>query len=124
MLDLKDLKDARQATLSRVLRFLGVDDSFALPEDLGVINATRSKTRTNRLGSVVLSESPAMSSARRLASSLLPSSAKRRVRSMLGSRYEAPVMAPPVRAVLQDALRDDIARFRKLTGMDFAHWDI
>lgn len=121
---LEDLKRDRQETLRRVFRFLGVDDSVTPNNDLGVLNATNTKMRANRLGDLVLSGSPLVSSLRSLAGSLLPATAKLRIRSLLGSKYEDPELSPAVRAVLRNALREDTARFRELTGMAFDEWDI
>lgn len=124
VISLEELKSARQATMRKVFRFLEVDESFEPDSTLGALNTTNAKMRTNRLGELALSGSPLVASLRSLAGGLLPAGMKQRVRSLLGSKYENPQLSPAVREVLKDALRDDINRFRELTGKPFAEWDI
>lgn len=124
VLSLEELKNDRQATMRKAFRFLGVDENVEPDNKVGVVNATSAKMRTNRLGDLVLSGSPLASSLRSLAGSLLPAGAKQRARALLGSKYTDPELSPAVRETLKDALRDDIARFRELTGRPFAEWDV
>jgi Sulfotransferase domain len=124
VISLEEMKRSRANTMRKVFQFLEVDDTFTLPEDVGIANPTASKIRTNSLGNIVLSKSPVLSSLRKFAGSLLPSSAKDRIRSHLGSKHEAPELTPEIRQTLKNALRDDIEKFRELTNMAFDEWDI
>ncbi len=124
VVSLEEMGASRQDTLRRIFRFLEVDDTFTLPTDTGMAHATSSKMRTNAFGNLVLSKSPALASLRRITGRLLPSSIKTRIRSLLGSKHKQPNITPEIRQVLKNALHDDTAKFRELTGMAFEAWDI
>ena len=121
---LEDLKKDRNATLARVFGFLGVDDSFTPPETTAVVNATASKIRTNKLGDLLRSNHPALRSVIGCARKALPRSLKKSARSLTGARQRQPELSPEVRKALQAELRDDIARFRELTGQSFDQWSV
>lgn len=113
---LKEFQSSRQDTLRKIFQFLEVDDTFSIPEGAGIANATRSKMRTNTLGDLVLSRSPVLTSLRSLASSLLPRSAKDRIRSLPGSKHEQPNITSEIHQTLKNALQDnDLSGSKVLT---------
>jgi len=124
VISLEDLKNSRPETLGRIYRFLEIDDSFLPIDSTAVVNRTQTKLRTNLFGDLLLSDSPAVKSLRETTALLLPGSIKARLRSLLGSKQTPPEITPEIRQVLGDALRDDISKFRELTGQSFSQWSL
>jgi len=124
VVSLEDLKNSRQQTLARIYRFLEIDDSFSPIDSTTIVNSTQVKLRTNLIGDLLLSNSPAVKSLRETAAQLLPGSVKTRLRSLMGSKQKPPEITSEIRQVLGNALQDDINRFRELTGQSFSQWSI
>jgi hypothetical protein len=117
VLDQRDLRERRHQTLRQVYAFAGVDPDFVSPGFDQEPNAADTKVRLNKaswwlarhgLVPVRIREPLARSSFARL----------------LGRPFERPELEPPQRDTLIEALRDDIARFRQMTGMAFAGWPV
>jgi hypothetical protein len=112
ILEQDELMNERRETLRKVFRFLGVDEDV-WREGFNV-RRLESSTRWRRtaIGSV--------------AASRLPPKLWRRLRNRrpFAVPFEQPEMDPGLQAELAERLRDDIARFRELTGREFAGWSV
>lgn len=107
-----ELLSDRRETLRRVFGFLGASedvwrDAFSEPR-----LETSARRRRTRLGTVVANRVRVRT--------------WRRVRDRwpFSRPFEHPDMDDGLRAELTELLRDDIARFRELTGRDFGHWSV
>jgi hypothetical protein len=112
----EDLADRRRETLRRVFRFLDVDDRFDNPGFEYELNRTADRRRPTRLGRAVVQAT------RRPLHERYP-----RVRRLLtrpANGLEPPTLDPELQARLAERLRDDVARFRAMTGMAFADWSV
>jgi hypothetical protein len=124
IVDNHDLRWARQATLSSIFSFLGVDPDFRSPrfdEELHTQHELPQLTRTGRK----LLSSPIANAARRM----LP----RRVRKPLyaiahqrlsRANVERQLLPPDLRRRLAEVLREDVERFREFTNRSFDHWSV
>lgn len=116
----EDLRERRLATLQRIFRFLGVDDSFTSPEFDRMSHLTADKRRLRPAGRV-LRESRAM---RRLgqraprAHRTLESA----ITSAFGQKVARPILPPELRAKLTLVFRDDTRRLSDFVGGDQPSW--
>jgi hypothetical protein len=119
----RDLAQRTQATLSEIFAFLGVAPTFASEQFGERLNAKDGKARLSPLGAR-MRESRLAAAGR----GLLPQGARRRLYSAARRGLSREVRRVPlpdaVRGRLADALGDDVADFRALTGRSFAHWSI
>lgn len=112
VLDQSELLDDRRETLRRVFRFLGAREdvwrqAFAEPR-----LETSTRRRRTWLG-VQVARRVKIRTWRRL-----------RDHWPFSRPFEQPVIDAELRAELAELLRDDIARFRELTGREFASWSV
>lgn len=117
VLDQRDLRDRRRQTLRRVFEFAGVDPAFDTPAFDAESNTAAEKLRLNALG-VGLTRLGLMGDSPR---SIFP---YRKLWFVVGRRVERPAVEGALRARLIAALRDDVAHFRELTGLEFADWPV
>jgi hypothetical protein len=122
VLDQRDLREDRAATLDRVFAFVGVGE---LPDRSGlaeVHNAREEKVWLNRfglwLGDLGVAR-PLRDRARRL-----PGPIWRSLRRMASRPPEVPEPDPVLRAELEAYLREDADRLRARTGRSFDHWSL
>lgn len=125
VIDNRDLRDARDRTVSATFSFLGVDPDFTSP---AFDKKFKDRGKTVRMSAVAMAlhdSAPA-----RLGRRLLPRDVReplferaRRVLSPNGGVSQEP-LAPDVRARLEDLFRADAARLRELTGQPFSHWSV
>jgi Sulfotransferase domain len=120
VVDQHDLKHQRAATLQRIFRFVGVDDTFVSAEFTRELNTRQEKRRALA----------AYSAARRAllaaGAKRLPATVRRRAGSGLRSVLSRPLERPELgeRAGLTALLGEEANRLRALTGMDFPHWSV
>ena len=124
IISLESLKGSPEETMRGVFRFLEVDDTCVLPQDFTVFNATKAKFRTNKFGYLLLSKSTPLRQLVSIPRRLLPHELKRRIRPLLSEKQGRPAIESHVRELLKSSLREDINRFRKLTGQEFDQWSI
>jgi hypothetical protein len=124
IISLESLKGSPEETLRGVFRFLEVDDSCVLPQDFTVFNASQAKFRTNKVGHLLLSKSTPLRQLFSIPRRLLPHELKRRIRPLLSEKQDRPAIEPHMLELLKSSLREDINRFRKLTGQTFDSWSI
>jgi hypothetical protein len=120
----EDLRHARLATLSRIYRFLGVDDGWESSSP----TLTREYHRTAewRVGRPALDPIRRTRPYRAL-SSFAPGILKRAVRPLTTRKARnrhRPELPPALRKHLEDGLRDDIRRLPDFLGRDFDGWGI
>lgn len=121
VIDQADLQARRQATLSEIFSFLGVDDAFASPLFEEEFN-TGTEQRTY---------SPLVILHRRLKSTplqKLPRGLRRALRlsaeRAVSSPLDDPALTEPVRARLVEFYAADVERLRALTGKAFPSWSL
>jgi hypothetical protein len=112
VLDQDELLGRRRESLRWVFRFLGIDDGFWHPRFRSLALETANRRRRTPLG-VFLADR-------------LPPRLWRRLRNRAPFSYpfEHTEMDDELRAKLAEALHDDVARFRELTGRRFPNWSV
>lgn len=131
VLSQEELFSDRLGTLRRAFRFLGVDESFRSKEfETAYRQRAADKRAPLAVGTRV--DRLIVSGTRRL-----PPSLRRRAREreiprrlrdgaarVLSRRLESPALSDSLRHRLEDALADDVERFRRLTGRRFESWSL
>lgn len=107
----EELRDARPETLKKVFRFLGIDEDFYDPKYSRLRHQTQRKMRTTRVARI---------------GQRLPERVWSRLedRVTVNEMLDRPEVSDELRAALIARLKDDIDRFRELTGRDFADWSV
>jgi Sulfotransferase domain len=127
---LEELRDERLETLQRVFRFLGVDDSFRLPDSVPVANPSAMRREPRGIARGAERRRGARSLRMRVERPrrLLPAPARHALRSawqhLLMRPTEPPEMNDEVRNGIAEVLREDVERLRALTGNRFEDWSI
>jgi hypothetical protein len=124
IVDDRDLRFEREATLSAIFEFVGVDPDFSSPAFREEHNVRLGgRKRMNKVGQT-LKRSPVAAVARRT----LPPEVKKRVFARARPMFTVPVprqeLPADARSRLADYLSDDVARFRHLAGRSFEHWSV
>jgi hypothetical protein len=122
VVDFDDLAHRRAATLRRVFRYLGVDESFTSPEFERRLNVAASTGAPTRVGAAALKALDAV----------LGETASFRARTYAPRRLVRPLVRPVPRARLDPSARELLAellapeaeRLRALTGQPFAGWSV
>jgi hypothetical protein len=118
----RELREDRRATLQRVFRFLGVDDTFWTPEFDRLHNTREHKLRPSDFG-VWLHDRGAYVPALR-AFTAMPERLSAPARRLLGREIVRPAVDGGLRDELEAALSEDVARLRAFTGRPYEHWSI
>jgi hypothetical protein len=120
VLRLEDLDRSREATLERVFRFLGVDESFRSARFGRVDHRSSEKRRLTSLGRRVRASAPSRALAR------LPAPVARRIARIalrpFSRTVEPPNLTPELRERVVTSLRPDGARLEALLGIDLSTW--
>ena len=123
IVDQEALRFKREDTLRSVFAFLGVEADFASDRFDSELNTRETKLRMTGAG-VRLRGSPVAD----LVRTKVPASVREAVFEVArrGLMRPAPrtLLPADVRARLADALRDDVAQFRELSGLPFDHWSV
>jgi hypothetical protein len=123
IVDNHDLRWARQATLSSIFSFLGVDPDFRSPRFDEELHTQHELAQLTQPGRKLLS-SPIANAARRL----LPRRVRKALYGIAGQRLsrnvERQLLPPDLRRRLGEVLRDDVERFREFTDRPFDHWSV
>jgi hypothetical protein len=118
----EDLKNDRRATLRRVFRYLGVDDSFASWKFALELHDSRWKRRVGALGKAV-ERSTARAPLHRL-----PRIARRPAQKLITMPFSRGVPRPELssdtRRLVAESLREDTRRLREITGLALDHWSV
>jgi hypothetical protein len=118
----EDLLADRVATMSRVFRFLGIDDSFV---DERFTTEHRLRAADKRIPRASLST---LEAAANRATRPLPGRLRWRARSVVrrgtSRRLRRPQLSAGRRRQLEDVLREDIDLLRELTGEAFPKWSL
>jgi Sulfotransferase domain len=123
VLEQADLRDRRAATMRRVFRFLVVDENFEAPELSREHNPTEGP-RPNRAGDAAIALldrafGPSRAAAFRARVPLLL--ARPLMRSLRAPEVQ---LDPGLHAELEEFLRADANRLRRLTGQNFESWSV
>ena len=122
VLDMHELSTSRVATIERTFRFLGVDESYRSPGFESQLNTRRDKKAITKIWPAPVGSSI------RAAGRTLPVPIRRRaapaLRRLLSRSVGTPRLAERTDAALKELLRPEVARFRCLTGMEFATWSM
>lgn len=112
LLEQEELLNDRRATLERVFGFLGAREDVWKPAFNEERLETSTRRRRTRLGVY--------------AANKLSPRWWRKVRDnrLFSKPFEQEPLPDDVRAKLEDELREDAARFRELTGREFAGWSV
>ena len=119
LLATEDLRDDPQATLRRVVDFVGVAP-FQF-DVLSKANVAERRGRSNRVGRLLES-----STAKRIGQRLPRPAVElgKLINARLSTKVERPALDTEKRRELADYLRDDVAQLRALTGMAFEKWSL
>jgi hypothetical protein len=121
VIDQHDLRHARGQTLSRVFRFLGVDDEFQSRVFDVEKNVRADKRRLTRLGAPIWRRAVAPTVSRLPGGTALAEPAKR----MLSRKVtETPTIDLATQDRLRELLEPEVAWLREFTGHDFANWSL
>jgi hypothetical protein len=115
-----NLKRDRVQTLERVYEFLGVDSSWQ-PSHLWEEFQTSSKKRSRRPVDHALRRVPGY---RRLASAAPLSLKQVKYRMTTRKAPPKPTLSDGARREIEDRLRDDVRRLRRLLGEDLGEWEV
>ena len=122
VLDMHELSTSRVATIERTFRFLGVDESYRSPGFESQLNTRRDKKAITRPGQLLLDRAFVP------LGRTLPVGIRHRAAPVLRGLLSRSVGTPPLEertaAALKELLRPEVARFRCLTGMEFATWSM
>jgi hypothetical protein len=119
VVDSHELRTRRRETLARVFRFLGVDESFWADTFAVERNTQPSRRRTLLGAGVFLGSVKVLGKARTYAlARRLPAVAP------FSRPLEPPAADEELRRTLADVFRDDVARLREYTGLEFATWSV
>ncbi len=116
----EELKHARQQTLQRIFRFLGVDESFTSPEFERLRHDSSKQRQKTRAGAVVehvVGQVVGKRSAARLAAR-----APHFTKVPFTRSYTRPLLDESLRAELVEYLRPDVERLREHTGLALDRW--
>jgi len=116
IVDLDELQNHRANTMGGVFRFLGLDDDVARLSFTQTHHVSAAK-RVPTLFARTLSRIPYLNPA---VQASLGASAP----SFLTKKVTRPVVSEELRARLADTLKDDIARFKVVSGKDWAQWKL
>jgi hypothetical protein len=114
----EELAFQRAATLKTIFHFFGVEDSFFSKKMANVKNQSVDKRRMGRVGSLLMAI-PGWTHLDRL-----PAKVKKVLFSPISKPIETPVLEERLKRDLQDFMREDINRFRKMTARSFETWSV
>lgn len=124
ILDDRDLRTKRRATLKSVFSFIGVDPDFDSPrfdEELNIQHGERKRlTRPGQL----LRYSPVADAVRARVPSRMKEPLFEMARRATSVQVRRRSLPPGTRAKVAEALREDADRFRAIAGIPFDHWSI
>jgi hypothetical protein len=121
VLDQQDLRLRRRETLREIFAFLGVDADFWSPS-FDVEHNKRKNVSLNGLGRWLYIHNVLQPVQR--AGGGLPEPVRRAARRAIGPSVPTPTLTDETRAAVVASLRDDIERFRTLTGRPFDSWSV
>ena len=116
VVDQRELRADRRATLRRVFEFAGVDPDFDSPRFEQEVNEAATKFRPHRLAFALIK--------RRVIGPRSRFPDLSRFAFLLGRKVHPPPVGEELHERLATVLAADIARFRELTGRKFAHWSL
>jgi hypothetical protein len=122
VIEQNDLLLRRRESLRRVFRFLGVDEEFVSPQF-----DQRWGTRESKRAWTGVGRSLAYSRLADAVRALPPGPRQaifRPIRKLTTRKLEAPQVNQELRRRLEDAFREEVERFRDLTGLALADWAI
>lgn len=130
ILDSDELKNARQQTLRKVFRFLGVDPTFYAADYTKLFHASSVKKRKNRLGKYFLDRyfaaqyapNPIAFQALERLKPYWPRQAISLYRRLTEYPFERPVLSAEQRERLSACLQSDVEALRRFTGIPFTGW--
>jgi hypothetical protein len=121
VLDQQDLRVRRRETMRQIFTFLDVDPEFWSPT-FEVEHNKRKNVSLNRLGRWLYIHNALQPIQR--AGGGLPEPVRRAARRAIGPSVPTPTLTDEMRAVVATSLRNDIERFRSITGQPFESWSI
>jgi hypothetical protein len=111
-------------TLTKVFRFIGVDEAFACEKFEQKLNVTSRKRVKNKLGRAVAAV-PVVDKLCKLAPKLgIPFSPNSHWPWPFSDPVKKPQLSSDLRKRLVDEISPDIEKFRDLTGQSFSEWSI
>lgn len=115
-----DLYAERSASLKKIFRFLGIDDSFKTDNFRTLYNRSSLMREKNSLG-VILSRTPVQKAIERLPQ-YLRWKTEWLIYYPFSRKIERPELDDDLKNVLIDHLREDINNLRELTGLKLENW--
>jgi sulfotransferase family protein len=119
----EDLHGARRTTLSKIFRFLGVDDSFESADFASELNVTAVARRHRSPMSRLINRATGLRPGR-----FVPSRIGLPIRNAALRLFSRPVSRPSIDPAIEQRLReifvDDANRLRRLTGLRLEGWSV
>ncbi|MGZ8230714.1 MAG: sulfotransferase family protein [Burkholderiales bacterium] len=119
----EDLRRARRTTLSKVFRFLGVDDSFDSANFDAELNVTEVARRHRSPISRLINTAVGLRPGR-----FVPPQIGLPIRNAALRLFSRPVSRPSIDTAIEQRLReifvDDADRLRRLSGLRLEHWSV
>ena len=122
VLDMNKLRTRRLETIQETFRFLGVDDHYRSPAFNSQLNTRRDKKAITRSGKLLLDRvfEPV--------GGTMPVGVRQRaapvLRRLLSRSVRTPQLEERTASKIEELLRPEVDRFRRLTGMEFASWSM
>ncbi|MEJ7797218.1 MAG: sulfotransferase domain-containing protein [Solirubrobacteraceae bacterium] len=125
IVDNRDLREARDATMSSVFSFLGVDPNFSSKAFERKIKDRTKTVRMSRVAARLHHSAPAQFGRRKLPRRIREPLFERTRRVLSPAGAVAPArLSPEVRERVAGLFHEDAARLRELTGLPFSHWSV
>jgi hypothetical protein len=119
----EDLRHARRTTLSKVFRFLGVDDTFDSANFDAELNVTEVARRHRSPIGHLINSAAGLRPGR-----FVPARVGLPIRNAALRLFSRPVSRPSIDPVIEQRLReifvDDANRLRRLSGLRLEHWSV
>jgi len=119
VLEARDLRRVRSEALSRIFRFLAVDETFydpAYEQEHGNTSIKREPTLLDRWARQL--------GWKRAIRRLTPGPLQRAYRNLAGEPHERPELEGNRYEQVAEVLGHDTEKLRRLTGRDFGHWQV
>jgi hypothetical protein len=125
IVDNRDLRQAREATMRSVFSYLGVDPNFSSKSFKREVKSRAKTVRISRAGARLHRSAPVQFGRRALPVRLREPlfATARRVLSPAGS-VTSTGLSPEMRARVSSLFVEDAALLRELTGLPFDHWSV
>ena len=118
----EELKKNTEKTMRRIFKFLGADEMFTSPKFSIKKNISKQKRRKNKFGMFIKWLSKKRMA--RIFSEDFRYNAGIIIYKPFSKKIKKPDLKEELKQKLTDYLKDDIAKFREVTGTKFEEWSV